>query len=66
MKKTDILRPGDKLKLIEMPDGRLSPVTILTLGKIYEFKCWDGSNVVITSDDPESEASIWHGRVQFA
>jgi hypothetical protein len=63
MKRTDLLKPGMQVVLLEMPTGYTSRDYHLTVGETYRLLRWNGSNVVITTDSPNMEASIHNGRV---
>lgn len=55
---------GCPVTLAEMPDGYESQHYPLTVGKTYEFCEWSGSNIIITTDEPEITASIHYARVE--
>lgn len=52
--------------LTSQPDGCSTRGLPLTVGNVYRLLGRDGSNVIITTDDPELTASIWRGRVSFS
>lgn len=58
------LRPGDQVRLVSKPTGHSSQHLPLTVGRTYDFKHFDGSNVVTSTDEPDETASYWRGRVE--
>ncbi len=60
---TQKIRTGASVKLISAPDGVMSKHYPLTVGKTYEVRGFEGSNVITTTDEPGHMASYWIGRV---
>lgn len=60
---TQKIKVGASVKLISAPNGVTSKHYPLTVGKTYEVKAFEGSNVITTTDEPGHMASFWIGRV---
>lgn len=60
-----VLKRGCPVTLIEKPTGKESQHSPLTVGNVYEFLEWSGSNVLITTDVPGETASIHYSRIQY-
>jgi hypothetical protein len=58
--------PGTPVRLTEKPDGCVSQHYPLTVGKDYLLKGFMGSCIVITTDKPDFDASIYRGRAVIA
>jgi len=58
------LYPGDKVRLLSMPDGHSSEGIPLTVGNIYTFQYHDGSNVCTTTDEEGFNAHYSRERVE--
>jgi hypothetical protein len=56
---------GREAVLLSLPDGYTSESYSLTVGNKYIIKDLDGSNAIITTDDPKRTASIWSGRLEM-
>lgn len=61
---TPRLEKNQKVRLVSMPDGQYSKDLPLTVGNIYEFLHYDGSNVVTTTDKEGVDGHYWQGRVE--
>ena len=61
-----VLTRGCSVKLVKMPDGYESQHLPLTPLGYYTFLEWSGSNIVITTDDPDITASIHYSRIEYA
>jgi hypothetical protein len=58
------LKPGDTVRLLSLPTGCTSKHSPLTVGNVYVFKHYDGSNVCTTSDEPDVDAHYNKDRVE--
>ncbi len=58
------LQPGDRVRLLSLPTGYSSGDLPLTVGNIYIFQYYDGSNVCTTTDVPDLHGHYWKGRVE--
>lgn len=59
-----LLQPGDRVRLLWLPTGYSSSGLPLTVGHIYVFRYYDGSNVCTTTDVPNINGHYWKGRVE--
>ena len=60
-----VLKRGCSVTLLEKPNGKESQHYPLTVGNVYEFLEWSGSNVIITTDVPRETASVHYSRIQY-
>ena len=62
---TPALKRNCAVTLIEKPNGKESQHSPLTVGNVYAFLEWSGSNVVITTDVPGETASVHYSRIRY-
>ena len=58
-----ILKPGDRVRLIEKPTGQTASSLPLTVGNVYIVRYVDGSNVCTSTDQPGLDGHYWRGGV---
>ncbi len=64
MAKIHNLKAGDRVRLLSKPDGQTSQTLPLTVGSIYIFYYYDGSNVCTSTDDPNQDGRYNRERVE--